>query len=250
MIILEREDEFLMVNQHDHAQVSGEIAQYWKDEYFIGKEKKQQVILAIHQHDRGWMDLDASPLWNVESNRPYSFDDYPVGPKIASYRKAIDEVEQMDKYAGLLCSLHFASFLEEAEDQPSRDFCSHEKYRQSFLLNELRVSNLDYRYHLKILKLCDNLSLYLCLNEPGAEKEDEHPFFRNGFPQQFPFAQHKRIHAYWENNQTISLSLSPLQTGLNVSFPFKAVTKEAIRDAGLERAYKKAPVKIRTVTIK
>jgi hypothetical protein len=250
MIILERENEFLMVKQHDHARVSGEIAQHWKDEFFIGTEKKPQVILAIYQHDRGWIDLDASPLWNIHDNRPYTFEDYPIEPKVASYRKAIDEVERMDKYAGLLCSLHFASFLEGAGDQPSRTFWSHEKQRQLSLFRNLAIKGHDYQYHLEILKLCDNLSLYLCLNEPGAVKGEEHPFFREGFPQYFPFANNKRIHAAWENNRTISLSVSPLNTELDVSFPFKAVTKDSIKQLGLERAYKETAVETRMVTIK
>lgn len=250
MIILEREEEFLMITQHDHARVSGEIAQQWKDEFFIGMDKKDEVILAIYQHDRGWIDLDAAPLWNSQDNRPYTFVDFPITPKVASYRKAIDEIEIMDKYAGLLCSLHFASFLEDAYDQPSRDFMSYEKHRQEYLFSELKIKGSDYRYHLEILKLCDNLSLYICLNEPGAAKANEHPFFRNGFPQLFPFANNKPIHAVWETEKTVSLSVSPLGTELEVSLPFKAVTKENIRNDGLIKAYKKASVETRKVTFK
>nr|WP_253735858.1 DUF3891 family protein [Paenibacillus sp. FJAT-26967] len=30
--------------------------------------------------------------------------------------------------------------------------------------------------HFKLLKLCDELSLYVCLNEPGVSKDEEHPW--------------------------------------------------------------------------
>ena len=253
MIIFEQNESFVMVAQHDHALVSWEMAQNWKDDYFPALEKKQDVLIAVREHDRGWIDLDAKPLWDDINQRPYSFMNYPVVPKIASYKKGIDEVCQMNKYAGLLCSLHFASFIDFTNEPEFTHFWNEEKIRQGKLIRELDVEESGDKeknmfYHLDILKFCDNLSLYICLNEPKVQKPNEHPFYRNGFPQIFPFANNKRIFASWTDEDIVSLSISPLKGSMEVSLPIKIVTKEMIRNSGLSQAYTNTPFEIRRVT--
>jgi hypothetical protein len=253
MIIYERNDCFTMVKQHDHALVSGELAQHWKDDYFFGLEKKNEVVLAVREHDRGWIHLDSTPLWNEKNQRPYSFEDYPYDPKITSYKNGIDEVEKMNKYAGLLCSLHFSSFVHENNDPICSRFMKNEKIRQQRLLTEIGIEEASEQekimfYHLKILKFCDNLSLYICLNEPGTNKSIEHPFFRYGFPQTFPFANNQLIHAHWDHEDTVSLSASPLMMELQVTLPIKVIKKELINEIGLVQAYNLAPFETRKVT--
>src|SRR5690606_13416907 len=95
--------------QHDHAYLSGVISR-WFPESMFGHDRIQEVVLAIEQHDRGWIRLDETPIWNDRHGVPFSFMDYPLPPKLLSYRQGIDEVEEMNMYAGLLCSLHYSSF--------------------------------------------------------------------------------------------------------------------------------------------
>lgn len=253
MIIHEREDEFIMVAQHDHARVSEEAAQWWRDDYFQGLDKKESVVLAVREHDRCWIEPDKEPLWNEHTQQPYSFMDYPGSPKLAFYKKGIDDIVQIDHYAGLLCSLHYASFLEDATSTIGKDFWNEENQRQQKLLkelgikkDELEIEQLDF--HLNILKFCDNLSLYICLNEPGISKTDEHYFYRNGLPQKFAFANNKPINAQWIDQETVSLSISPFKTNLKVSLPYKAIKKEKICGQGLIAAYQESSVLLRKVT--
>ncbi|WP_174727842.1 DUF3891 family protein [Mesobacillus harenae] len=252
MIVFEREQDFVMVTQHDHANVSGEVAEYWNEEDFPGLHRKNEVVLAVRQHDRGWINLDASPLWNSHDRKPYSFMDYPLEPKISSYKKGIDEVVEISGYAGLLCSLHYASFLENSTDPAGKQYWKEEIQRQQMLLKELEIEEntiqkKELNEHLDLLKFCDNISLYICLNKPGVDKANEHPFYRNGFPQKFAFAQFHRIIPEWTNQETIKLSTFPLTTDLHVSLPFKAVQKEEIMKHGLTQAYQEAKVETRRV---
>jgi hypothetical protein len=249
MIIHERENDFIMVAQHDHALVSRDAAQCWRDNYFIGIEKKDSVVLAVREHDRCWIEPDKEPLWNEDTQQPYSFMDYPGSPKLAFYKEGIDEVVQMDSYAGLLCSLHYASFLEEATSMIGKNFWSAEKQRQQKLLKELEIADDNIlSFHLNLLKFCDNLSLYICLNEPGTSKEQEHYFYRKGFPQYFTFADKKPINAKWLDEDTVSLSTSPFKKELHVTLSYKAVEKEKIKTYGLSAAYSKSSFLRREVT--
>ncbi|MBT2680232.1 DUF3891 family protein [Bacillus sp. ISL-35] len=249
MIIHEREKDFIMVAQHDHARISMEAAINWRDDYFKGSDRKESVVLAVREHDRCWIEPDKDPLWNEQTRQPYSFMDYPGNPKLAFYKRGIDEVVQMDPYAGLLCSLHYASFLEDATSTIGKNFWNEEKQRQQILLKELKITHDKFlSFHLNLLKFCDNLSLYICLNEPGTPKDQEHYFYRNGFQQRFSFAGEKPIHANWLDQETVSLSISPFKKPLKVKLPFKAVKKEAINRSGLSAAYNESAILQREVT--
>lgn len=249
MIIREREHEFVMVAQHDHAEISRDAAQNWRDDFFLGIERKDSLILAVREHDRCWIKPDEEPLWNEQTQQPYSFMDYPGSPKLAFYTKGIDEIVQMDPYAGLLCSLHYASFLKDATSTIGKKFWNQEKQRQQGLLKELGIEKgVQLSFHLNLLKFCDNLSLYICLNEPGTPKEQEHYFFRNGFPQKFSFANNKAIIPKWRDEKTIDLSTSPFKRELHVSLPYKAVSKKQIKEYGLVAAYHESTVLWRDVS--
>ncbi|GAM14694.1 DUF3891 family protein [Mesobacillus selenatarsenatis] len=249
MIIHERENEFVMVAQHDHAGVSRDAAQNWRDDYFLGIERIYSVVLAVREHDRCWIEPDEEPLWNEQTQQPYSFMDYPGRPKLAFYTKGIDEIVQMDPYARLLCSLHYASFLKDATSTIGKNFWVAEKQRQQKLLKELEIDNDKVlSFQLNLLKFCDNLSLYICLNAPGTPKSQEHYFYRNGFPQKFSFANDQTILAEWLDQHTVSLSVSPFKNKLHVRLPYKAVDKELIKEIGLTAAYQDSSVCWREVT--
>jgi hypothetical protein len=134
----------------------------------------------------------------------------------------------------------------------SKQFVSEEKNRQKQLVNQFGIDEdseeeKNLMYHLDILKFCDNLSLYLCLNKPGTTKKKEHPFFRNGFPQIFPFAYNQPITADWSIKEYITLSTSPLIGQLQVTLPYKEVQKATIDRHGLTYAYLKTPIVYREV---
>jgi hypothetical protein len=248
MIIHEREKDFIMVAQHDHARISMETAINWRDDYFEGLDRKDSVVLAVREHDRCWIEPDKDPLWNEQTEQPYSFMDYPGSPKLDFYKRGIDEVVQMNPYAGLLCSLHYASFLEDATSTIGKNFWNEEKQRQEFLLKDLRITHDPVlTFHLNLLKFCDNLSLYICLHDPGTPKELEHYFYRDGFPQRFSFAGEKPIHANWLDKETVTLSISPFKRPLKVKLPYKSVAKEQIITSGLSAAYNKSALLQREV---
>lgn len=253
MIIRELEHSFIMITQHDHAKISGEIAQNWKDDYFFGLDRKDEVVLGIYEHDRGWIEPDAAPLWNRNQQKPYSFMNFPLDLKVAYYKKGIDEVENMSRYASLLCSHHYVSFLRYEDNPIGTKFVEEEITRQSRLLKlcgivEDMEQEKKLQYHLCLLKFCDNLSLFFCLNEPGAKKENHHPFYRDGISPAFSFANNKPIQVQWVDQETVSLSVSPLEKEVNVQIKLKEVKKEEIKANGLIAAYAKTPYSYRSVT--
>ncbi|KHE72135.1 DUF3891 family protein [Halobacillus sp. BBL2006] len=250
MIVQERENEFLLIEQHDHAQISGQMVLEWKKNFLLRSKLREDADWAIAQHDRAWIPLDKNPKWNDEENRPYSFIDYPLTEKIAAYQRGIEEVASQSLYAGMLCSMHYLSFFsEDSKDPEIRQFISEEKKRQEDLFEAMAmdVPKDIYLLHFKRLQFCDDLSLYVCMQEPGIPKEEEVSWFRNGFRQSFDFAP-DGIMSHWVDEKQVSLKPFPFERPFEVQIPYRLVSKTTIQDKGLNKAYQEAETHQRKVT--
>jgi hypothetical protein len=254
MIIRETGQTFICIAQHDHAYISGQLSEYWKEGFFRESARKEDVLLAIYQHDRGWINLDNTPAWDELSCKPYSFVGYPQEQKLAHYIQGIDEVEAENPYAAILCSMHYASFISK-HSLPESVFLEHEEARQIRLKKQVRIDSAEKQillaYHFHLLQLFDDLSLYICIHEPGVAKENEHPFFRSGFKNTdyFAFTAGHKIKASWKNNQNITVSPFPLTKEVEVLVPYREINKKEINLSGLSIAYHKAPLQSYKVII-
>lgn len=158
MIVREYPKHFVMITQHDHAGLSGVLASHIQGIWFRPDCYDRDTLLAISEHDRGWIRLDERPLWDDLSASPYSFINYPLLPKLPAYKSGLDEVEHMSKYAGLLCSMHYSSFhhIQTSTERDWVQFYETELKRQQRIkkdLNDLDENTLSN--HFKVLKLCD-----------------------------------------------------------------------------------------------
>ncbi|TLS37894.1 DUF3891 family protein [Pseudalkalibacillus caeni] len=253
MIVYEREDDFVMTKQHDHALLSGEIAADWDSKWFLAPSERKSVEYGIKQHDRGWIGLDDIPFWNDKHHAPYSFMDFPLLPKLTFYKKGIDEVQEEDVYAALLCSMHYISFFNGVKNKHAIEFVKEEKKRQSWIKSNLQINSLkeDFlTFHFQLLQFCDDLSLYICFQEPGVGKKDELTWYKDGFPQSFFFLKNnERIKATWLNESKIRLDPFPLQQEITVSVPLRVVPKEKIKEMGIAAAFSQTPIQTRTVLL-
>lgn len=247
MVVTEQHGEVLLFEQHEHARVCGELARAWRGDYFIGKEFRDSVIFAIDQHDNGWIELDQCPKIDEDTGLPYSFMNYPLKTKLGAYRKCIDRIAKYDDYAALICSLHYASFFEDYTDGRGEDFLLQERKRQTKLRKHLTINNASLKFHYDILQFCDNLSLYLCLNEPGVSKENEFQWFREGFLQRFQFNDKKKMTAHWLNHKTVALSDFPFKQEVTISLSYKSILRSNL--CLLEEQYQTLLPKQRVVTI-
>ncbi|OIJ12783.1 hypothetical protein BKP35_09385 [Anaerobacillus arseniciselenatis] len=250
MVVTENDKEkILLFEQHEHAKACGDFAEAWRDEYFIEKKKRDEVVYAIVEHDNGWIELDEKPSLNKKTQMPYSFINYPLKPKLKAYTNGINRVEDIDNYAALLCSLHFSSFFEGYTNGRGEGFLKQERRRQQRLMEKLNINKKDraLQFHYELLQFCDNLSLYLCMNTPGVAKKNEVNWFRSGFSQKFAFNQYQTISAHWLDEATVALSDFPFKNEVTVSINYKAIKKNHLINLPIE--YEQLPVHQRTVSI-
>jgi hypothetical protein len=247
MILRETPVSFVLINQHDHARVAGQMAAHWRPEYFAGPERWAEVVLAVAEHDCGWIGLDQNGGWDATSQRPYSFLDFPLEPKLAHYTQGIDEVAQTNAYAALLCSLHYTTFPDLQTTPQGQAFRQREQQRQQQIKAALQLATprqeQELHFHLQLLKFCDGLSIYLCINKPGVTKAQEHPWYRDGIPHSnaFAFCPDKNIQVWWRNGQTVQVRPFPFTQAFAVSIPYRQVAKERIQVMGGQQALLQAP---------
>src|SRR5699024_1075139 len=84
----------------------------------------------------------------------------------------------------------------------------HEKKRTKRILTDLAIDQATFDDHVALLQFADNISLYVCLNEPGVSQSNVHFFFKDGIPIALNSAliTHSKIQAEWLDNQTLKLS--------------------------------------------
>lgn len=240
-----------MIAQDDHGRVSGGFANAWREDLFLGKDRREDVEYAVSEHDRSWLAMDDTPIWNDELGEPYSFMDYPLSLRIVFYKKGIDETTCQNPYAGLLCSLHYTHLMEGNDDEAVKSFVHEETERQQKLMSEFNLSGKQsqdmIKEHRKLLGFCDNLSLFICMNEPMTALENT-GWFAKGFNERFNFFDNEKIVPNWLKRERVTLSHFPFSDHLTVQLPLRKVKKELIKEIGIAKAYRMTPIKSRTVT--
>ncbi len=78
------------------------------------------------------------------------------------------------------------------------------------------LENLESNF--RLLQTCDDLSLFICLNEPGRS---DHPFYREGF--RFMGTKYEPI---WEDRRTLRLVPNPFSGAFDLSIPYLSVGKD------------------------
>lgn len=205
----------MLVEQHHHGLVSGEFARHWAAEISI----REAALYAIANHDVGWRELDETVRWNDETGRPYSFLDYPAGPKLRAYANGLDHIQARSAYAAYLCSMHYGSFVRDVQREPEVSFREAEAARRRGIeatLSEEEIGGLGYDF--RLLQLCDDLSLFVCLNEPGR---NDYPHYKDGF--EFMGA---RFEPVWEDERTLRLAPNPFSEDLGIEVPYLVVGKD------------------------
>lgn len=246
MIVREREDAFVMIKQADHSVIAGDCFANWKPELLKGDAFSDAVRYGITNHDFGWKELDDMPLWDDALGSPYDFKNFPVIPKLVFYKNGINELENLNPYAGKLCSRHYMHLTAGDMDfDEAKLFIKNEEDRQDRLEKEIEGFDRSlFEFHYSCLTICDNLSLYICLNEPGTSKEKEHPLFKDGIPipeQVHDVFSDTRFDIRWADKHHIQVSPFPFKSETTVRLKQRIVPKATIKDKGLVESFRNTP---------
>jgi hypothetical protein len=198
MIVQEQGEELVLIRQTDHAVLSGFLAREWGNELFRRPEPFESVRLAAAEHDNGWQEWELEPRIDPKTRGPYSFMSIPTDEHIALYQRGIERLVKIDRYAGLLVSMHAfglydraratipgfsAKYIKTTESEIVNTFLQGLKLQQLRLKVDLRAdaAKKDFsqekilEVNARRLEALDRLSLYFCLNTPQDATMDAIP---------------------------------------------------------------------------
>ncbi|PQZ53057.1 serine hydroxymethyltransferase [Bacillus sp. MYb209] len=253
MIFREKnEKESILIRQHDHGFLAGEIAKHIIEDFFEDKIYLKETIDAIYEHDRGWIELDKVPILNDAKNIPYTFMDCPSSLRFVFYTIGLNAIEESNPYGVLLCSKHFLSFPLNEEDEEMMSFYTGELERQKRILKTLTKEQFAmFDKHYRLLKFCDELSLYVCMNKPGVKKKDEIELFKDGFEgtEIFNSKEEQPIQAEWVNKETIRITPFPFKMEFYTYVKYKTINKHVVEEKGIVKADKEVELQKQVIRI-
>jgi len=146
MIVAETADGLQFVTQPAHAALAGQFADRWGGDAVEPPDPAVALAIAAYAHDTGWRAYDRHPRLG-DDGTPIDFREMPAEPWIDLYKEGIDAVVEMDRYAGLLVSMHGAGLRRKRyglspswpETPPAFEgFVDREEERQARLAEALR----------------------------------------------------------------------------------------------------------------
>lgn len=200
MIRREEGADYLLIAQHDHALISGELASHVGNDRFAPPNPYEPVVAGVRLHDCGWPTHDDSPTINADG-APLDVFESTSDIAIKAWTASADRAAAKDAYGGLLTSLHVLSLsvmvIDQASeisneswslDNPATRFAIvkfqhkqielQEQLRQKLGLRSdrhtankqpreaLQRSEDQLRSNLHLLQVMDSVSLALCCTVP------------------------------------------------------------------------------------
>jgi hypothetical protein len=193
MIIQEQGDHLILIRQTDHAVLAGYFAREAGNENFAKPEPVESFQLAATEHDNGWNEWELQTRIDPITYLPYSFMSVPTQDHIDLYQRGIERLVKVDRYAGLLVSMHCAGLYDRTRATMPGFSAKYVRSQEAPLVNEflqrLRLQQLRLKVDLRAdpatksfaeekwlqantqrLEALDRLSLYFCLGpvEPAT----------------------------------------------------------------------------------
>jgi hypothetical protein len=179
MIVREEPDgSLVLINQTDHAKISGFFAAHWGNRDFERPHPYEPAVRAALYHDAGWNRYETSPHCDPQTGAVPNFLQVPSdSAQLAAYQWAINWMTAIDPYAGLLISKHRTGLWRSRYDAISHPPFSNAKLGpavESFVAeNEAKqqaqegaFDAREVRVNYRLLQFWDLLSLYFCTRPP------------------------------------------------------------------------------------
>jgi hypothetical protein len=160
-------DQFYLIAQNDHAQLSGRIAVHYGNDSFVRPRAWTETIRAISMHDAGWVEHDDLPTLDKEG-LPLDVFETPLELSLRMWHSSVERAAGEADLTRLLVSLHVLGLSGLAAARPRTG-------REIFELNKFQQREIERQEVMRRnLGLPVDAPLRLGLSErPGALAEEE-----------------------------------------------------------------------------
>ncbi len=180
MIRREEKEGWFLINQHDHAALSGQIMNYWGNEAFEPPAPVDEVLFAIAEHDNGWKEWDSFPKIETQTGYPMNFMEMHFADQKSIWIRSFRRFSEDHPYASALIALHFRVFnqkiLDRYEDDGEAKSLNLEMNK--FIADSLNLERSNSglpplpkkaRINLRLVQVGDIVSLALCHGWPSID---------------------------------------------------------------------------------
>jgi hypothetical protein len=244
MIVREEPDgSLLLINQTEHAKISGLFAAHWGNANFTRPHPYEPVVRAAILHDAGWYRYETSPRYDAAAGKTPSFTQVPLDQiQLDAFQWAIDWLTSIDPYAGLLISKHrtglwrgrYGAITHPAHPTAPNlgpaveSFIAENEAQQTEQEQTLDATELSVNYQL--LQFWDLLSLYFCVRPPYQQ-------FVEPVPQSYRGGEGARLNLTPLGEGRVSIDPYPFDLpSLPISIPYRRLPTAKFADEAAFRA--------------
>lgn len=142
--------------QHEHARLAAAIAGAWSDAFAPIRLPREQFVLGVAEHDRGYVEHDADEIGNL-----------PAGRWLAIQERGFAAIHD-DAVVDLVVGLHVRRLVSSRRDQETSSVLAAMDAEVPALVRAAGVSAADARVADRVTDLCDRISFDFCLEEPAS----------------------------------------------------------------------------------
>ncbi|HXQ51919.1 MAG TPA: DUF3891 family protein [Stellaceae bacterium] len=179
-----------LVGQTDHSRLVGQFAAHWGNDRFAAPDPYESVVRAATYHDYGWLSYETNPIVTDAGETP---DFRQVGGRnLASYQWCVDWMAGIDRYSGLIVSLHrtglwrnrYGSITHPNTFNPrvlsaeTEQFIARHEAWQEEQQRTLDPAQVWTNY--RLLQVWDLLGLYFCCQDPAEDSVEPVPVSYGG----------------------------------------------------------------------
>lgn len=178
MIVQHANDRLLLITQHDHSRLSGRIMSRCTD--LVSHPRRGSILLAITEHDNGWVEEDAAPRVDAGSGEIVDFVRASAEIKHAVWPRAVRHLA-MEPWSAALVAQHAVAVYDRfRSDQAwANFFTAMEQLRDAMLREDGgRIEDLEADY--AFVRLGDLISLCFCTGWPEEQQYDRWRVQRSG----------------------------------------------------------------------
>ena len=166
IVCITQNSSLKIVRQTDHAATCCQIARAWNRPDMFDDDQWTQIILAAKHHDDGWFEEWQKPVLD-DDGRPLDFKAIATQDHVRIWRRSIFEAKSHGQFAELLVAKYARQLYTSVDSSHIEDH----QLAQTFIdeltdmvvegAAQIDMSPIELQAALRILTLCDGLSLAL-----------------------------------------------------------------------------------------
>ena len=164
MIIRPAIDDLLLVTQPDHAALAGSVMAAWQADGLPEHPEREELLLAVREHDHGWLEPDAEPTVDPATGAPEDFLDAPVDVRQAVWPRGTARLAGAHPYAAALVAHHALNVYRRHRSDAAWQafFAGMETAEQAALDRVPPARRAGWPHDYRFLFLGDLISLVFC----------------------------------------------------------------------------------------